>query len=108
VAENNTPRLMDAAGECFLYYEFRPNVHLWRIDVFAFAQLRNDEENSITTMLSFSPSKWLHPATDALRLISLSLQGDAEAFARLYACYVERMTRSVYFRVTDPQLGEQT
>lgn len=28
VAEMNTPRLMDAAGECFLYYEFRQNVHL--------------------------------------------------------------------------------
>jgi len=28
VAETNTPRLMDAAGECLLYYEFRPNVHL--------------------------------------------------------------------------------
>ena len=28
VAETNTPRRMDAAEECLLYYEFRPNVHL--------------------------------------------------------------------------------
>jgi len=28
VADKNTPRLMDAAGECLLYDEFRPNVHL--------------------------------------------------------------------------------
>ena len=27
VAETNTPRMMDAAGEHLLYYEFSPNVH---------------------------------------------------------------------------------
>jgi len=57
-------------------------------------------------MLNFSPSQLLHPATDELELISLSQQGNAEAFARLYACYVERITRYVYFRVTDHQLAE--
>ena len=36
----------------------------------------------MTTMLNFSPSKLLDPATDELKLISLSQQGDAEAFAR--------------------------
>jgi RNA polymerase sigma-70 factor (ECF subfamily) len=57
-------------------------------------------------MLNVSPSQLIHPATDELELISLSQQGDAEAFARLYACYVERITRYVYFRVTDHQLAE--
>ena len=27
VAETNTPRLMDAVGECLLYYERRRNLH---------------------------------------------------------------------------------
>ena len=60
----------------------------------------------MATMLNFSPSQLLNPATDELELISLSQQGDAEAFASLYACYVERITRYVYFRVTDHQLAE--
>ena len=60
----------------------------------------------MTTMLNVSPSQLLNPATDELKLISLSQQGDAEAFARLYACYVERITRYVYFRVTDHELAE--
>jgi RNA polymerase sigma-70 factor, ECF subfamily len=60
----------------------------------------------MTTMLNFSPSKLLDPATDELKLISLSQQGDIEAFARLYACYVERIARYVYFRVTDHELAE--
>jgi RNA polymerase sigma-70 factor (ECF subfamily) len=60
----------------------------------------------MTTMLNVSPSKLLHPATDELNLISLSQQGDAEPFARLYACYVGRITRYVYFRVTDHELAE--
>ena len=60
----------------------------------------------MATMLNVSPSQLIHPATDELELISLSQQGDAEAFARLYACYVERITRYVYFRVTDHQLAE--
>ena len=60
----------------------------------------------MATMLNFSPSRLLNPATDELELISRSKQGDAEAFARLYACYVERITRYVYFRVTDHQLAE--
>lgn len=60
----------------------------------------------MTTMLNFSPSKLLNPATDELKLISLSQQGDTEAFARLYTCYVERITRYVYFRVTDHELAE--
>jgi len=78
----------------------------WSRDVFGFAQLRNDEENAMTTMLNVSPSQLLNPATDELKLISLSQQGDAEAFACLYACYVERITRYIYFRVTDHQLAE--
>ena len=60
----------------------------------------------MTTMLNVSPSQLLNPTTDELKLISLSQQGDAEAFARLYACYVERITRYVYFRVTDHELAE--
>ena len=60
----------------------------------------------MTTMLNVSPSKLLNPATNELKLISLPQQGDAEAFARLYACYVERITRYVYFRVTDHELAE--
>jgi len=60
----------------------------------------------VTTMLNFSPSQLLNPVTDELKLIRLSQQGDAEAMARLYACYVERITRYVYFRVTDHQLAE--
>ena len=55
---------------------------------------------------NFSPSRFLTPATDESKLISLSQQGDAEAFARLYACYVGRITRYVYFRVTDHELAE--
>jgi RNA polymerase sigma-70 factor (ECF subfamily) len=55
---------------------------------------------------NFSPSRFLTPATDESKLIILSQQGDAEAFARLYACYVERITRYVYFRVTDHELAE--
>ena len=43
----------------------------------------------MSAMPNFSPSRFLTPATDELKLISLSQQGDAEAFARLYACYVE-------------------
>jgi RNA polymerase sigma-70 factor (ECF subfamily) len=106
VAENNTPRLMDAARECFLYDEFRQNVHLLVYRSIWFQQLRNDEENSMTAMLNFSTSELLNPATDELKLINLSQQGDADAFARLYAFYVERITRYVYFRVTDHQLAE--
>ena len=60
----------------------------------------------MATMLNVSPSQLLNPATDELKLISLSQQGDAEAFAHLYACYVKRITRYVYFRVTDHQLAE--
>jgi RNA polymerase sigma-70 factor (ECF subfamily) len=55
---------------------------------------------------NFSPSRFLTPATDESKLIILSQQGDAEAFARLYACYVGRITRYVYFRVTDHELAE--
>jgi RNA polymerase sigma-70 factor, ECF subfamily len=97
---------MDAAGECFLYDEFRPYLYLLIHTLFAFAQLLTDEENSMTTMLNFSPGRLLHPATDELKLISLSQQGDSEAFARLYACYVGRITRYVYYRVTDHELAE--
>jgi RNA polymerase sigma-70 factor (ECF subfamily) len=78
----------------------------WSIGVFAFAQLITGEENSMATMLNFSSSRFLTPATDESKLISLSQQGDAEAFACLYACYVERITRYVYFRVTDHELAE--
>ena len=60
----------------------------------------------MATMLNVSPAQFLNPATDELKLISLSKQGDAEAFARLYACYVERISCYVYFRVTDHQLAE--
>lgn len=60
----------------------------------------------MTTMLNVSPSKLPNPATDELQLISLSQQGDAEAFASLYAFYVERITRYIYFRVTDHELAE--
>jgi len=78
----------------------------WSIELLGFTQLLNGEENSMTIMLNFSPSKLLNPATNELELISLSQQGDAEAFARLYACYVERINRYVYFRVTDHELAE--
>src|SRR6185295_5904609 len=60
----------------------------------------------MATILNFSPSRLLDPVTDELKLIRLSQQGDAEAFASLYACYVERIKRYVYFRVTDHQLAE--
>lgn len=60
----------------------------------------------MSTMLNFSPGVLLNPAADELKLISLSQQGDADAFGRLYACYVERITRYVYFRVTDHELAE--
>ena len=60
----------------------------------------------MTTMLNFSTSQFLNPAIDESKLVSLSKQGDAEALASLYACYVERITRYVYFRVTDHQLAE--
>ena len=60
----------------------------------------------MTILLNFSPTQMLNPTTDELKLISLSQQGDAEAFARLYACYVERITRYVYFRVSDHGLAE--
>jgi RNA polymerase sigma-70 factor (ECF subfamily) len=60
----------------------------------------------MTTMLNFSPSQLLNPVTDELKLINLSQQGDAEALASLYACYVERITRYIYIRVTDHQLAE--
>lgn len=60
----------------------------------------------MTTMLNVSPSKLLNLSTDGLQLLSLSQQGDAEAFARLYAFYVERITRYIYFRVTDHELAE--
>ncbi len=60
----------------------------------------------MTTMLNFSPRPLLSPATDELKLIRLSQQGDPEALASLYVCYVERITRYVYSRVTDHQLAE--
>ena len=60
----------------------------------------------MTTMLNFSASQLLNPVTDELTLINRSKQGDAEAVASLYACYVERITRYVYSRVTDHQLAE--
>ena len=60
----------------------------------------------MTTMLNFSTSQFLNPATDESKLISLSKQGDTEALASLYACYVERITCYVYSRVTDHQLAE--
>jgi len=60
----------------------------------------------MTSMLNVSTSQFLNPATDESKLISLSKQGDPEALASLYACYVERITRYVYSRVTDHQLAE--
>ena len=44
VAENNTPRVMDAAEGYFLYHKFRPNGLYWSIDVFGFAQFLKSEE----------------------------------------------------------------
>ena len=58
----------------------------WFMEVFVFVQLLNSEESSMTTMLNFSTSELLNPATDESKLISLSQQGDAEALASLYAC----------------------
>jgi RNA polymerase sigma-70 factor, ECF subfamily len=78
----------------------------WFIDVFGRAQLLHGEENSMSAIPNFSPSRFLTPATDESKLIILSQQGDSEAFARLYACYVERITRYVYFRVSDHGLAE--
>ncbi len=60
----------------------------------------------MTSMLNVSTSQFLNPATDESKLISLSKQGNPEALASLYACYVERITRYVYSRVTDHQLAE--
>lgn len=49
-----------------------------------------------------------HPPTqretslpDEARLITQAQAGDAQAFARLYDAYVERVARYVYFRVSD-------
>jgi RNA polymerase sigma-70 factor (ECF subfamily) len=81
-------------------YTYRP------VDVFGFAQLPDGEENSMTIVVNFPPSGLLSPPSDELKLISLSQQGDAEAFGRLYACYVGRITRYIYFRVTDHELAE--
>src|SRR5512134_1650231 len=41
------------------------------------------------------------PALDEARLVDLAKSGDPEAFATLYDAYVERVSRYVYFRVTD-------
>src|ERR1043166_6512383 len=86
-----------SSGQMYVY---------WSPDVFGFGQLLHGEENLMTIMLNFPSSGLLIPVTNELELISLSQQGDAEAFARLYACYVERITRYVYSRVTDQQLAE--
>jgi RNA polymerase sigma-70 factor, ECF subfamily len=78
----------------------------WSLDIFGPSQLLHGEENSMSAIPNFSPSQFLTPASNESKLISLSQQGDAEAFARLYACYVEQITRYVYFRVTDHELAE--
>jgi RNA polymerase sigma-70 factor (ECF subfamily) len=41
------------------------------------------------------------PLLDEARLVDQATAGDPEAFARLYDAYVERVSRYVYFRVTD-------
>lgn len=41
------------------------------------------------------------PLLDEARLVDQAKAGDPEAFAKLYDAYVERVSRYVYFRVTD-------
>src|SRR5919109_1034776 len=41
------------------------------------------------------------PLLDEARLVDQATAGDPEAFAKLYDAYVERVSRYVYFRVTD-------
>jgi RNA polymerase sigma-70 factor, ECF subfamily len=42
------------------------------------------------------------PLLEEARLVDEARAGDPEAFARLYDAYVERVTRYVYFRVSEP------
>lgn len=46
------------------------------------------------------------PSPDEQTLVRLAKSGDAEAFARLYDAYVERIYRYVYLRVADDATAE--
>jgi RNA polymerase sigma-70 factor, ECF subfamily len=46
------------------------------------------------------------PVAEEKALVQAAQAGAAEAFARLYDLYVERIFRYVYFRVSDDQLAE--
>ncbi len=46
------------------------------------------------------------PVTSELTLISLSQQGDRDAFASLYVTYFERIHRYIQFRVAEDELAE--
>jgi RNA polymerase sigma-70 factor, ECF subfamily len=46
------------------------------------------------------------PLPDEAQLVQLARSGDADAFARLYDAYVDRVYRYVYFRVTDDETAE--
>jgi RNA polymerase sigma-70 factor, ECF subfamily len=55
---------------------------------------------------SFSSGELVDPATDALKLIGFSQQGDRDAFACFYETYFDRIHRYVYYRVGDHDLAE--
>lgn len=55
---------------------------------------------------SYSTGESLKPVPDESKLISLSQQGDSEAFAHLYDRYVDRIYRYVLLRVTDDRVTE--
>jgi RNA polymerase sigma-70 factor, ECF subfamily len=46
------------------------------------------------------------PALSELKLIRYSQQGDRDAFACLYAAYLDRIHRYIFFRVADPEVAE--
>jgi RNA polymerase sigma-70 factor, ECF subfamily len=52
------------------------------------------------------PKRSDRPLPDEADLIHRAKSGDADAFARLYDAYVDRIYRYVYFRVTDDETAE--
>lgn len=64
------------------------------------------EQDTTTADLSFSIGQFPKSILTEGELISLSQQGDGEAFAHLYDLYVDRIYRYVFFRVSDERVTE--
>jgi RNA polymerase sigma-70 factor, ECF subfamily len=64
------------------------------------------KDDSVTKTYDLPSNVVSLPGLSEQKIISLSQQGDRDAFACLYATYIERIHRYIRFRVTDEELAE--